>query len=141
QILHLLRQGTTWKHTAILTKAQDVERADRIARSTGSARWTAIDPAVSAPLPAYRTCLRGIGFIEGNSASCLVVKLLDNLPRAGRAYLLRLNSAKALGGLVEGFTDIASRTRKRLCYLSRRLVAQIADTSLRLIQRPVFAPL
>ena len=55
---------------------QDIDRAHRVTRASGPARWAAVDPAVLAPLPAYGTRLRGIGFAEGDRPSRLVVELI-----------------------------------------------------------------
>jgi len=122
-------------------KGQDIDGAYRVPWASGFTTRAAINPAVSAPLPAYGTRLRGIGFVDSDGSSRLVIKLLDNLSRASGAYLLRLHSTNALGGVVERLTDVAGRARKCLSYLPCRLMAQIADTSLRLIQHPVFAAL
>ncbi len=141
QILDLLWQGTTWKHGAILTQAQDIERANRIARPTSAARWTAKGPAVSAPLPTYGTRLRGIRFIESHSSSRLVIQLLDELAGTSGAHLLGLYSPDALSSVVKRLPYIARRIWEGSCHLARGFVAQIANTSLRLIQHSVFASL
>jgi hypothetical protein len=120
-------------------KGQDIERAYRIARATRPAPSAAVDPAMSAPLPAYGTRLRGIRFVDGDRAHRLVGELIDNLAGTGGAHLLSLHAPTALRGVIERLAHRARRMRERLRYLPRRLVAQIADTSLRLIQHPVFA--
>src|SRR5258708_19007204 len=82
QILDLLWQGPTWEHRTMVTETQDIHRTNGVTRASGSTVRTVVYPAVLAPLPAYGTRLRGIGFIDGNRASRLVVELLDELALA-----------------------------------------------------------
>lgn len=74
----------------MLTERQNIDRTYDIAGAGGSTVRTVIYPAVFAPLPAYGTRLRGIGFADGDGASCLVIQLLDECTGAGSTHLLRL---------------------------------------------------
>ncbi len=118
QILHLHGQGTTWEHRAMSTERQDIDRAHRIARASGPAVRATVYPAVLAPLPAYRACLRGIGFAEGERPSRLVVEQLDDLAGTGRTHLLRLLAPDALGGVIEWLTHVAGGVREGLGHLA-----------------------
>jgi hypothetical protein len=133
----------------MLTKRQNVHRTYRVAWGSGSAVRAVIDPAVPAPLPTYGTRLRGKGFAEGHHPSRLVIQLLDELARAGRADLLRLHASAPLCGLVERLTHLARHTRERagnrvcgpVCGPVCGLVCQIADAPRRLAQQARLAPL
>ena len=109
--------------------------------ASGPARGATVDPAVLAPLPAYGTRLRGIGFAEGDRPSRLVVELLDEFAGTGGTHLLRLYPSRALGGGIERLAHIAGRARERLRHLACRFVAEIADASLRLAEHLVLAAL
>ena len=98
QIRDLLWQDTTWEHRTMLTERQDIDRTHGVPRGRCATLLATVYPAVSAPLPAYGTRLRGKGFAEGDHPSRLVVQLLDELARAGRADLLRLHAPDALNG-------------------------------------------
>jgi hypothetical protein len=123
------------------TKGQDIQRANRIARASGPARWAAVDPSVLAPLPAYGTRLRGIGFAEGDCPSRFVVEQLDDLARAGGTYLLRLLASDTLCCVVERLTHIAGGVGEGLGHLARGLVAQVADPPMRFVEHRMLAAL
>jgi hypothetical protein len=123
------------------TKREDLDRAHRVTRAGDPARRAAVDPAVLAPLPAYGTRLRGIRFRDGNSASRLIVELVDDLAGTGRTHLLGSYPPGTLCGLIERFADIAGGVGKRRSHLSRRLVAQVADAPRRLAEHSVLAAL
>src|SRR5262245_6572717 len=134
QILHLHGQAKSWEHCAVLSEAQDIERAYRITGGRCAAIRAKVDPPVFAPLPAYGTRLRGIRFAEGDSPSRLVIKLLNELAGTRRAYLLSLDTPDALRGVIERLADIARRAGKGGRHLVRGLMAQIADAPLRLVE-------
>ena len=96
-----------------------------------SARWTTIDPALFAPTSRTQGVTpRGIGFIERDRPSHLIVELVDEFARAGHTYLLRLHPARTLRGVVV-WLSARSRWRpaKRLSPLPGRLWQQIAYAS------------
>src|SRR5262249_53356449 len=125
----------------MVPEAQDIHRAHRVTRDSGSALRTAVDPAVFAPLPAYGTRLRGIGFTDGNRASRLIIELPNDLARASRTHLLGLHASVALRGVVERLAHIARGTGERRSYRMRGLVGGMAHLALRLVEHLVFAAL
>lgn len=72
----------------MLTETQDIQRAYCVTRACGPTVRATVYPAVLAPLPAYGTRLRGIALIDGDHASGLVIKLLNDLAGADGAHLL-----------------------------------------------------
>ena len=98
----------------MLTEAQDSDRADRVARAGDPARRAAVDPALLAPLPAYGTRLRGIGFVDDNRASRLVIELLDDRAGTGGAHLLGLHPSGTPRGSIERLAHLAGRAGERL---------------------------
>src|SRR5262249_38093855 len=93
------------------------EAIDRTCHNTwagGAAAGAAGDPAVCAPLAAYGTRLRGIAFIDDHRASRLVVQLRDELAGAGRAHLLGVHAAGALGCVIRGLANLARGAGERL---------------------------
>jgi len=123
------------------TQREDIHCSYRVARTSGSARWTTIDPALFAPLPADGTRLRGRGFIERDRPSHLIVELVDEFARAGHTHLLRLHPARTLRGVVVWLSDVTGGARKRLSQLPGRLVAEIAYAPLRLSQHRILTAL
>lgn len=123
------------------SKRQNIDRADRVTWASDPARWTAINPAVFAPLPAYGTRLRGICFTNNDGASSLVVEVLDNAACADLTYLLRLPASNALSRVIERLTHKARRAWECLSDLMRCLVAQITHASLRFTEHLVFSAL
>jgi hypothetical protein len=123
------------------TERQDIHRTDGITRASGSALGTPVDPAVHAPLPAYRACLRGIGFAESDRASRLVIQQLDDLACADATHLLSLLAPDALGRVVERLADVAQRAGEGFSHLACSLVAQVTNASLGLIEHAILAPL
>ena len=142
QILHLRGAGTTWEHSAMSTSARIriVHRADRVARASGPAVGAAVDPAVRAPLPAYGTRLRGIGFAAGDRPSRRVVELLDDL-RVQAVLTCWACPRRTLGGVIEWLAPIARRARERHRHGVRGLLADIAPLALRLVKYPICAAL
>src|SRR5258706_4748819 len=141
QILDLLWQGTTWEHRTMVTETQDIHRTDGVTRASGSTVRTVVYPAVLAPLPAYGTRLRGIGFINDNRASRLVVELLDELACASSAHLLGLYPSGALRRIVEWLTHVARGTRKRLSNRVGGLMRGVPYLTLRLVEHLILAAL
>ncbi len=141
QILHLHRQGTAWEHRTMVPERQDIDRTHGVPWGRCTTMRATIDPALLAPLPAYGTRLRGIGFAEGNGSSCLVVQLGDELVRASSAHLLSLHPPDALGRRIERLPNVARRTGECLYNRVRGLVAQIADAPLRLVEQAILAAL
>ncbi len=123
------------------TKGKDIDGTNGVARTSGPTLSALVYPTVLAPPPAYGTRLRAVRFIKDDGTHRLVSKLVDELACAGSAHLLGLHSPGALGGVVERFPDIACGTWECLSYLTRCLVAQIADAPPGSIQQLVFAAL
>src|SRR5579872_3574867 len=143
QILHLLhwREGPSWEHGTMLTKAQDIDRAHRIARASGAAMGAAVYPAVLTPLPAYGTRLRGIGFIDDQGASRLVIELLDELAGTRSAHLLGLHPSAPLSRIIERLAYIARGARECRGNRVRGLVGGIAYLALGFIKQVMLAAL
>jgi hypothetical protein len=125
----------------MLTEAQDIHRADGVARAGGPALGAAIYTAVLAPLPAYGTRLRGKGFAEGDGPNRFVGELADDLAGTGATHLLGLHAPDELGGVVKWLAHVAGGVRKGLGYLACGLVAQVADAPLGLVEHTALAPL
>jgi hypothetical protein len=126
------------------TKRQDIGRAYCVAGAGGTTVRAPVDPAVSAPPPAYGTRLRAIGFVNHNRACGFVVELIDELAGTGLADGLRLYLAGTLGGLIERLAHIAQRTGEGLSHLARGFVAEVTDASLAPlapIEQPILATL
>ena len=105
---------------------QDSDCAHRIAWASGPAVRAAVDPPVRAPLPAYGTRLRGIGFAAGDRPSRRVVQQVDDLTGTGTTYRLGRFAPGTLGGASEWLAPIARRARERHRHLARGLLAEIA---------------
>src|SRR4051794_26020227 len=90
----------------VLTHPQDIERSNNIPWSIISARCAHIYTSTSLPTPTNGTRLRAISFINLNSASSLVVQLLNDLGIAGTADLLRPDATNFLRRLIKRLADI-----------------------------------
>jgi hypothetical protein len=123
------------------TNGQDIDRTHDVTWSYRSALGAVVYPAVFAPLPAYGTRLRAICLVYGDRPSSLIIKLLDDLTRAGSADLLCLHAPDTLRGLVEGLTYIAGGTWKRLRNGVRGLMGGISYLVLRFAEYPILAAL
>jgi hypothetical protein len=125
----------------MLTETQDIQRADCVTRAYGPTVRATVYPAVLAPLPAYGTHLRGIALIDGDRASGLVIKLLNDLAGAGGAHLLSLDASTLMGRSIEWLTDVADSVRERRSDRVRGLVGSVSYLAFRFIQHPMLAPL
>src|SRR5262249_49093081 len=85
QLLDLQGQGPTWEHGAMVTEREVIDRTCRGTLAGGAAVWSAVAPAVLTPLPADGTRLRARDFVKSDRASRRIVKLFDELARAGGA--------------------------------------------------------
>src|SRR5262249_426867 len=110
-------------------------------RAGGAVARAALDPSECAPLPAYGTRLRAIGFVDDYCARRLVIELLDELARARGAHLLSLHASSALGRVITWLAYIARGTGERLRERLRSLVGGVSHLALRFAKQLIRAAL
>ncbi len=125
----------------MLTEREDVGCAHSIPRGRCAAVRATIYPTMLAPLPAYGTRLRAVCLVNRNRACGFVVELIDELAGTCLANSLRLCAPCSLRGVIEWFTHITQCMREGVGHLPSRLVAQITEAPLGLVEQLVLATL
>lgn len=123
------------------TDSSDVHTADDIAWCNKAARLAFVHTPALIPSTTTGAGLAGIGFVNLDGATCLIVQLPDHLGIAGRANLLRLLLAHLLAGIIERLADVTAGIRESIGHFACCFVRDIAHPTTRLIQHLCLASL
>src|SRR5262249_43606552 len=100
----------------------NIETPDYISWRSIFTLGATVRPFIFAPLPADRTCTRGIFFVEFNRSGQFVVKLFNNSAIGGGGNALRSFPIRFLRRIVAWLPYISFGVRKFIRNLSCRLM-------------------